>query len=607
MILLGLRKLKTRKIIRILKKFIISFFTPFITLTLLYILRSNTNFYFENSFLFLSLVIIFHSIFGGFFSGLWTSILGIIMAFYFFMPPYKSFEIQDDEQVIEILSFLLQSIVLVSIISRINGIKNRLDRANKDIKTNQDRLYNILDSIPVYIALLNPDGEVIEQNKLLENVLGINAKNHGLSIEDVPPWKNDPESADKILNSIKEAKNGNVTYYDEVLKIVDDQNIDVTINVVPITDDEMELEYILVAAIDITARKNYEKFLQKSVQNYLKLVDSNIAGMIVGDSNGKIIHANHAFLDLVGYTYDDLVKNQLTINDLTENRKSEEQSDITLGKLISNGSLPATEHELLDSMGNKTPVLITSVVIDEKLKQYLALIIDISEQKKLERKKDEFISIASHELKTPLTTLKGYVQLLNKSFIQIMEERLNYVDVMQTQISKLNELVNDLVDVSKIEMDKLNIVKNDFNIVDLAKEVIKEVIPLGENRNLNLKTEIEKLSVSADRFRISQVFTNLLTNAIKFSTKESDINIEITKDNEFATIKVQDFGKGIPEKELKNIFKKFYQLDNQQLSKQSMGLGLYISSDIIKKHGGKMWAESAKDNGSSFFFTLPLA
>lgn len=228
-------------------------------------------------------------------------------------------------------------------------------------------------------------------------------------------------------------------------------------------------------------------------------------------------------------------------------------------------------------------------------------------QKELERRKDEFISMASHELKTPVTSIM--------MFIQYVQRTLNNKDIRQydvsfkrinEQVNKLSKLISDLLDVSRIEGKVLpyNLKRADLNM--LVKDVVESVKPLSLKHSIKLNGQISR-EVFLDYDRVGQVVTNLLTNAIKYSPKNTEIIVTISSNEDTAVVAVKDKGIGVAENQVNKIFSRFYRgLGVNEETYPGMGIGLYVSREIITKHGGKIWVDSTKGKGSTFYFSLPF-
>lgn len=236
-----------------------------------------------------------------------------------------------------------------------------------------------------------------------------------------------------------------------------------------------------------------------------------------------------------------------------------------------------------------------------------ALLDEIEFRKQAERKKDEFISIASHELKTPLTSVKGYVQLLGRSIDKgDIETVKKHLSKAQVQLDKLNDLIADLLDISKIESGKLKFNKRYFSLDVVLDNVIEVMHQANPGFTIIRKGQVGQ-DVYGDEMRIEQVIINFLTNAIKYSpgTEKAEVHVKVMDDQVY--LGVQDYGIGIEPELQKNVFEKFYRVDETAIHFQGLGIGLYISAEIINRHGGTVGVNSQLGEGSEFYFTLPLA
>ncbi|RZK78458.1 MAG: hybrid sensor histidine kinase/response regulator [Pedobacter sp.] len=234
------------------------------------------------------------------------------------------------------------------------------------------------------------------------------------------------------------------------------------------------------------------------------------------------------------------------------------------------------------------------------------LLKEIDFRKKAERKKDEFISIASHELKTPLTSVKGYMQLLERNLDKgdiVTVKR--HLDKAQIQLEKLNDLIADLLDISKIESGKLKFNKKFFNMNAMLDNLIEIMHQSNPDFKIVKKGSVLE-EIYADEARIEQVIINFLTNAIKYSpgTEEVHINLERFGDNIY--LGVRDFGIGIAPDMQQQVFDKFYRVEETAIHFQGLGIGLFIAAEIIRRHSGKIGVKSQSGEGSEFYFNLPI-
>ncbi|KFE99838.1 histidine kinase [Chryseobacterium formosense] len=254
---------------------------------------------------------------------------------------------------------------------------------------------------------------------------------------------------------------------------------------------------------------------------------------------------------------------------------------------------------------------VTPVRDEIGIKNWVGTFTDIDDQKKVEKEKDEFLSIASHELKTPLTSIKAYVQLLDRKLkLEKESAEAGFMVKVHDQIEKLNTLITDLLDVSKIENGKLKINKKPANLENTIKNAIDTILQThGENTvKIDRHGFIPEILIPFDEIRIEQVLINFLTNAIKYSPQNNQVIVTTFVDEEEQEVKVNvtDFGIGIPDYKQESVFHKFYRVEESSLQFQGMGIGLYICSEIIKQHHGSIGVSSIVDEGSTFYFTLPL-
>lgn len=242
------------------------------------------------------------------------------------------------------------------------------------------------------------------------------------------------------------------------------------------------------------------------------------------------------------------------------------------------------------------------------IKSWVGTFTDIDDQKQEEHKKDEFLSIASHELKTPLTSIKAYIQLIERMEIKQPESKVaTYIRRAHDQVSKLDGLINDLLDISKIENGKLKINKTLFDMEKLLAGVIETIQYTSAPPGLQIERIGPPITgdILGDAFRIEQILINFFTNAVKYSPGAEKIILHTAVHNDHIYVGVEDFGIGIPEHKKKNVFTKFYRVEESSVQFQGLGIGLYICAEIIKQHQGTYGVESTLGKGTTFYFTLP--
>jgi signal transduction histidine kinase len=243
---------------------------------------------------------------------------------------------------------------------------------------------------------------------------------------------------------------------------------------------------------------------------------------------------------------------------------------------------------------------------DGNAQRFSGILQDVTEEFELQQRKDEFISVASHELKTPITSINASMQILQKlTKAEPVSDNISlFVNKASHNLNKLVRLLDDLLNVTKIQQGQLGLNKTRFNLPELIRDCY-ENLRLDDNHEFILNSDKE-LMIYADYRRIDQVIVNLINNAIKYSPQSKRIEITVEHDSEFAKVAVRDFGIGINPEKLPHLFDRYYRVDALGHQFSGLGLGLYISSEIINRHGGKIGVDSILGDGSNFWFTIPL-
>lgn len=247
-------------------------------------------------------------------------------------------------------------------------------------------------------------------------------------------------------------------------------------------------------------------------------------------------------------------------------------------------------------------ILVTSIAAQAAISIDNATLFE--EVKALNDKKDEFIALASHELKTPLSSIHGYLQIMERMISDPQQKK--FMGKASQQVIKLTSLVNDLLDISKIEAGKLKLSLSEFDLQQVVTESIELIQHSAEKHDITFHSNADQCMLMGDGRRIEQVVINLLTNAIKYSPGANKVEVELKAGEREALISVRDFGPGVPEAQLKNIFTRFYRIDDATPNISGLGIGLYLANEIISRHHGKIWVESELGKGSVFYVSLPV-
>lgn len=378
----------------------------------------------------------------------------------------------------------------------------------------------------------------------------------------------------------------------------------------PLFNHQGEIYAILNVATDVTDAVLTKKRLKENEEKYRNLADSLPIIVWTADKNGKTDYYNKKWYDYTGF--EGVESREKVTRKLLHPEDFDRAMEVWR---ISNENQTAyeIEYQFRDRtqenaykwfLGRAVPIK------DENnnLVQWIGTCTDINDFKQFQQQKDNFLGIASHELKTPLTSLKLYSQFLEKN-LRKQDDHKN-ADVarkMDDQINKLTGLVNDLLDVTKIQNGKILLNKADFDFDELVTEIIDEQ-QMDTNHKIKLTAEAIGI-IYADRHRISQVMSNLISNAIKYSPASDSIEVSTskTKDNH-VLFAVKDFGIGIPEDKKDKVFEQYYRVSgSKEHTFPGLGLGLYISSEIIKRSGGRIFVNSVEGKGSVFCFEIPVA
>jgi PAS domain S-box-containing protein len=358
----------------------------------------------------------------------------------------------------------------------------------------------------------------------------------------------------------------------------------------------------------IATRRKKEKNL---LQLMKRATDQSSDGIIItnakySEERAKILYTNAAFCKTTGYSYSELVGKSLSKlhgpksdpQVLAERRLKLSKGNSFSGKLIKyrkDGSEYYNECDaspVFDSNGNIT--------------NYIYIMRDISEKVSVENKKDELFSVVSHEIKTPLTAINGFVDILRH---HINENSANknkmYLGIIKNEVDRLVSLTNEMLETTRIKMSGVVPNKQPSDLDEVIRQAIKNIKITADVHKINRRGKVGEL-INCDKDRIKQVVTNLLTNAVKYSSQDRDVYVRIKTENSNAIVSVQDFGIGIPPNKQQRVFERFYRATDKNQS-VSTGLGLYISAEIIRSHGGKIWVESTEGKGSTFYFSLPFS
>lgn len=480
-------------------------------------------------------------------------------------------------------------------------------------KESEELFRQMIYDAPIAIGILRGEDFIIEDaNVDLLKIWGKTNQVIGLKLLDgLPEIVNQPFP--KILEQVY--KKGEAHYGYETLARIERNGIisDYYFNFVydPIFDQEKKVSGIMIVANEITAQVVSRLELQESEERFKNLVLDNPMPTAFYETENIVIKiANNEMLKLwgksdkiiglpIGEGIPELV-GQPFIPLLQEVYRTgipyhadQQEATLVLDGVPTTNWYNFTYKPLRDAEGKVFGVLHAAI--------------DVTRQVQLQHQKDEFLGIASHELKTPVTSIKAYAQVLERMIrAEGDEKKAGMVRKMDLQLNRLTGLIGDLLDVTKIQAGKITFNAVEFDFDQLIYDMVEEMQHTTSQHHLNA-TLNSKITVIADRERIGQVVTNFLSNAIKYSVDADSIIVKSYRMGDEVILSVQDYGIGISENLQKFVFDQFYRVSgNQQHTYPGLGLGLYISAEIIKNEGGRIWVESTEGSGSTFYFALKI-
>lgn len=377
-------------------------------------------------------------------------------------------------------------------------------------------------------------------------------------------------------------------------------------------DEQMLRAFADQAAVAVSNARLYQGVLREK-QRLDTIITQSADGVMIIDNRWRITTFNRAMELLTGWPADEAIGRpcaevlaitnsqgmNICLTDCPLQRAVRERNPVVEGKITNRDGRELYVQSLYSPQWSANGEFLGAI----------ANVRDITEQKKEEELQNTFISVISHELKTPVSIIKGYASTLRREDATWSEATLrDGLLVIEEEADRVARQIQDLLDVSRLAAGGMRLDLSDWQLKPLAEEVVRGFATQTDDRfEFQLRFEDTMPPVHADYERIRMVLTNLVSNAVKYSPDGGIIRIGARAEDRHALIYVSDQGIGVPPEEQDKLFHRFYRVDNRlRRSTQGAGLGLYLSRSIVEAHGGRIWVESVVGKGSRFLFTLPL-
>ncbi|MEO9020719.1 MAG: PAS domain S-box protein, partial [Ginsengibacter sp.] len=419
------------------------------------------------------------------------------------------------------------------------------------------------------------------------------------------------QEEDSIIRHIKKGKKIHHLETVRVAKDGSEKNIELSVS--PIKNKDAEIIGLSQIIKDITSKNEIEE----KKATLAAIVASSDDAIISKTTDGTITSWNQSATRMFGYTEKEVIGKHISLiipkdrlkeeihilKNIRNGKRTDHFETVRIAKDGTEKYISLTVSPIKNSKGIVTGASKIARDISEKVEAENQRKLYIQRLKELNQYKDEFMVMASHELKTPLTVILANLEILNLLMGKDPNSKFVVKTIEQTQ--KLSKLINNLFEISKIQAGRLDMNFITFNVDDLIAEIIGSLQETTKIHRLCYQST-PGITVFADQDKISQVMVNFISNALKYMTKPGDIHIEIEKKENNIIFSVKDEGIGIPAKDIERIFERFYRVSGSASSFTGSGIGLYISAEIIKAHSGKIWAESELGKGSTFYFSIPI-
>jgi PAS domain S-box-containing protein len=488
------------------------------------------------------------------------------------------------------------------------SLNQELATANAQLGVSESKFRSMISQAPVAIGVLRGRELIIETaNAKLMEIWG-----HKTGVINMPLAEALPEISDQpFLKILDDVITTGTPYYKYEIPVMLDhggvlKKIYLDLLYHPLKNESGTTESILVIASDLTEQVISRQKASRAETLLRLAVEAGNIGSWHIDPNTKALEYDVVLARIFGYegearmTYGQAI-GQVTeehrariVQDIEQAIENGEDYDITYAqRRFNDGSLI-----WLRSLGKVAAGLEGSGPV------FSGIVMDVTEQKLDEQRKNDFIGMVSHELKTPLTSLSGFLQLLQRKALTAGDAfTARSMDRSLNQVRKMTTMINGFLNISKLESGKIDLNKKWFSLSELIQEMLEDAMAIQSTHQMSYTGC--QVSVYADRDKIGNVISNLLSNAVKYAPGGKRVEVDCQLNDNSVQVSIKDEGMGIAPEHLDRLFQRFYRVQPNNDNISGFGIGLYLSAEIIRRHNGKIWAESVPGEGSVFHFTLP--
>ena len=462
----------------------------------------------------------------------------------------------------------------------------------------------LLDMLPHFVWVMRPDGSPSYKNRRWRDYSATGAEEDP-EIDGWSYWMH-PDDQQRALETWRTAlQSGNA--YEMQHRLLERETGAYRWYLtqgVPRRDEQGMIRQWVRTCTGVDELKKREIALYQSQERLRTLMDSNIIGIFISRDD-KVIEANNTFLCMTGYTREDLRQGNMDWLHMTH-PGSLARTQQAQHELEQYNTLLPYEKEYVCKDGSRLPVLVCAVEFPFDPSQNICFVLDNSARKELELRKENFLSIASHELKTPLTAIKMRLQLARARLLkQGLGEAAATLSRVEEPVQLLERLIGELLDISKLQAGRLDYLREPVELEALIYEIAETTQQMSTTHTVVVHGSAP-CTIIGDKGRLEQVFINVISNAIAYSPDANTVDVDLQATSEEVIVRVRDYGFGIPREQREKIFERFYRaFDLSQRAVPGLGMGLTIAREIVKQHGGTITVESEEGKGSTFQVTLP--